>query len=63
MTDLCSPLMAVDYMVHDMNQSFPAALCILTAGTVPAVLFVRYCRSVEAVMVWKPMTSLSLIDF
>ena len=64
MTDLCSPLMAVRYMVRDMNQSFPAAFCILTAGTVPAIVSARYCRAMGAVVaVGRPMTSLSLLDF
>lgn len=51
-------------MGRDMNQSFPAAFCILTAGTVPAILSARYCRAVGAmVAVERLMISLSLLDF
>lgn len=59
-----APLMVVGYMVRDVDQPFTAAFCILAAGTVPAILFARFCRAMGTVVaIRRSMTSLSLLDF
>lgn len=64
MTELCSSPMVVGYVARDMDQPFTAAFCFLAAGTVPAILFARYCRAMGTVLaIRRSMTSLSLLDF